>query len=223
MHRLMIQTPRVSICGPLVCWVRLLFLSVVLSFAGVTGAWGALENPAPNTAVSGIGVISGVECDAQTVTIQIDDLAPLEAAYGTGRNDTMAACGDTDNGFGLLFNWNLLASGSHIVRAFADGTLISQHRVTVVPLGEEFRTDLSGQYEVSDFPGVGESVQVIWQQEAQNFLIRGDLTASGGDGGSLPRILEIPPAGSFQSGLGVISGVVCDALTVTTRSMPCCR
>ena len=187
MHRFFIRTCRVSICGPFVCLVRLLLLSVLLSFAGVTGAWGALENPAPNTTVSGIGVISGVECDAQTVTIQIDNLAPLEAAYGTGRNDTLDACGDTDNGFGLLFNWNLLASGSHIVRAFADSALISQHRVTVVPLGEEFRTDLSVQYEVSDFPGAGQSVQVIWQQAAQNFLIRGDLTANGGDGGGFCR------------------------------------
>ena len=188
------------ICAPLASLVRRLLLSVLLSFAGVAGAWGALENPAANSVVSGIGVISGVECDAQTVTIQIDDFAPFEAAYGTSRNDTQDTCGDTDNGFGLLFNWNILESGSHIVRAFADGELISQHRVTVVPLGEEFRTDLSGEYEVSDFPGVGQSVLVIWQQEAQNFFIRSDATASAGSGGSAPAVLEYQRRDHFRVG-----------------------
>ena len=33
---------------------------------------------------------------------------PQEAAYGTARLDTAGVCGDSDNGFGLLFNWNLL-------------------------------------------------------------------------------------------------------------------
>ena len=33
---------------------------------------------------------------------------PYEATYGTERLDTVPVCGDTDNGFGLLFNWNNL-------------------------------------------------------------------------------------------------------------------
>ncbi len=123
------------ICAPLASLVRRLLLSVLLSFAGVTGAWGALENPAANSVVSGIGVISGVECDAQTVTIQIDDFAPFEAAYGTSRNDTEDTCGDTDNGFGLLFNWNLVGDGAHEIVVRADGVEFARVTFVVTTLG----------------------------------------------------------------------------------------
>ena len=68
---------------------------------------GYLENPGAASFQSGIGLISGWTCDAEAVEIVLNG-EPQEAAYGTARLDTEAVCGDSDNGFGLLFNWNLL-------------------------------------------------------------------------------------------------------------------
>ena len=72
---------------------------------------GYLENPGPASFQSGIGVISGWVCAAETVEIVIEtessDTRRLAAAYGTERADTARRadgtrlCGDTDNGFGL--------------------------------------------------------------------------------------------------------------------------
>jgi len=73
----------------------------------------------PASFQSGIGVISGWVCEADTVEIELNGV-PHEAAYGTERVDTQGACGDTDNGFGLLFNWNLLGDGEYVVIATVD-------------------------------------------------------------------------------------------------------
>ena len=88
--------------------------------AGLPGV-GMLENPGPNSFQSGIGVISGWVCEADMVEIAIGAFASQAAAYGTERLDTEDICGDTDNGFGLLFNWNLLGDGEHEVVAVVDG------------------------------------------------------------------------------------------------------
>ena len=89
---------------------------------------GYLENPGPNSFQSGIGLISGWTCDAEAVEIVLNG-EPQPAAYGTARLDTEAMCGDTDNGFGLLFNWNLLGDGEHEVVALVDG--VELDRATV--------------------------------------------------------------------------------------------
>ena len=90
-----------------------------------------LENPAPNSFQSGISVISGWACNAERIEIAFNDGPPQEAAYGTSRGDTQATCGDTDNGFGLLFNWNLLGDGIHTVQALADGVEFASLTVIV--------------------------------------------------------------------------------------------
>jgi hypothetical protein len=71
----------------------------------------ALENPQAGSFQSGIGVISGWTCTANVVEIVIDNASPLPAGYGTTRGDTSAVCGDANNGFGLLWNWNLSGPG----------------------------------------------------------------------------------------------------------------
>ena len=77
---------------------------------------GYLENPGPNSFQSGIGVLSGWVCDAEEVEIEMEtesgETERLVAGYGTERADTEEMCGDTDNGFGLLFNWNRLRMGN---------------------------------------------------------------------------------------------------------------
>ncbi len=84
-------------------------------------AQAVLENPAPDSAQSGVGVISGWACEANRIEIQFNDRPPQAAAYGTSRPDTQGVCGDSNNGFGLLFNWNRLDDGLHTVRALLDG------------------------------------------------------------------------------------------------------
>ena len=59
-------------------------------------------------------------CEGAEVIIELNG-EPQPAAYGTERLDTLEMCGDTANGFGLLFNWNLLGEGEHEVVAYVDG------------------------------------------------------------------------------------------------------
>ncbi len=85
--------------------------------------------------------------------------------------DTLDVCGDTDNGFGLLFNWNLLGDGAHAVIATVDGTELARTTVRVTTLGEEFVRDAVGECTVTDFPHPGETVTLTWQESSQNFVI----------------------------------------------------
>ncbi len=89
-------------------------------------AQGALENPQPDAFESGIGIISGWHCVGPKVEIEF--LTPtnfpngktlFDAAYGTFRGDTQSICGDTNNGFAMLINFNNLGQGTHTLRAFA--------------------------------------------------------------------------------------------------------
>ena len=80
---------------------------------------GVLENPAPASFQSGLGVISGWVCAAEAVEIELNGQRQ-PAAIGTARADTAPTCGHSATGFGLLFNWNLLGDGEHEVVAFVD-------------------------------------------------------------------------------------------------------
>ena len=137
--------------------------------AGTAGV-GFLENPGPNSFQSGIGVISGWVCAADTVMIEFNGEAQ-PAGYGTERLDTEEVCGDTDNGFGLLFNWNLLGAGEHTVIAYVDGAELGRATVRVTTLGHEFLRGAEGECVVDDFPMPGETVRVEWQQNSQNFVM----------------------------------------------------
>ena len=176
---------------------------------------GYLENPGTAATQSGIGVISGWVCEAAVVEIELNGV-PQEAAYGTERLDTEAVCGDTDNGFGLLFNWNLLGDGVHEVVAFVDGVELTRTTVTVTTLGMEFLRDVTGTCEATDFPLAGEHVTLVWQQAQQNFAIADGEAPRGADRAGAIEVgyLENPGPNSFQSGIGVISGWVCEAETV---------
>ena len=105
---------------------------------------GNLENPGADSFQSGLGVISGWVCAADEVEIELNGM-PQAAAYGTERSDTEETCGDTDNGFGLLFNWNLLGDGEHEVVALVDGVELSRTTVTVTTLGEGVRAGRCGR------------------------------------------------------------------------------
>ena len=132
---------------------------------------GILGNPGMDSFQSGIGLISGWVCDAEEVEIELNG-EKQAAAYGTERRDTMQTCGDIDNGFGLLFNYNLLGNGEHEVVAYADNVEFGRATFTVTTLGEEFVRDVSpATCIVPDWPGDEESVTLEWQQNSQNFVI----------------------------------------------------
>ena len=180
----------------------------------VTFVRGYLENPGPASFQSGVGVLSGWVCAAETVEIEIGNTGRQAAAYGTERLDTQDRCGDTDNGFGLLFNWNLLGAGEHEVVAFVDDVELGRATVTVTTLGEEFVRDVTGECVAADFPSPGQEVTLAWQQTSQNFVMAGEIAPSGDNAagtGALVGYLENPGRNSFQSGVGVISGWVCEA------------
>ncbi len=179
----------------------------------ITLVQGTLENPGADSFQSGVGVLSGWVCEAAVVELELNGI-PQEAAYGTERLDTAGVCGDTDNGFGLLFNWNLLGDGEHTVVAWVDGAELGRASVTVTILGAEFLRGVTGTCEAGDFPTLGERVTLVWQQNSQNFVIAGGSPPAGATTGrtsALMGFLENPGPNSFQSGVGVLSGWVCDA------------
>ena len=199
---------------------------VVIALQGQGGATGAytlqvtfvpgfLENPGANSFQSGIGLISGWTCDADEVEIVLNG-EPQEAAYGTARLDTEAVCGDTDNGFGLLFNWNLLGDGEHEVVALVDGVELDRATVTVTTLGAEFLRDVTGRCTATDFPTGDETVTLAWQQTQQNFVIAEGAAPTGANRVGTPGVgyLENPGPNSFQSGIGVLSGWACEGTEV---------
>ena len=109
-------------------------------------------------------------CAAEAVEIEIlpttGEPVHLEAAYGTERPDTdtlpdgTVVCGDTDNGFGLLVNWNEFGAGEHAVVAWVDGAELGRATVTVtrVEEAEPFVRGLVGTCVVADFPTPGQTV-----------------------------------------------------------------
>ena len=173
-----------------------------------------LENPSSASFQSGIGVISGWACNAQAIVIELNGV-PYRAGYGTTRPDTQERCGDTDNGFSLLWNWNNLGAGTHTVRALIDGQEFANTTVRVTTLGEEpFPRGWSGTFDLPDFPAAGETTVVRWEESLQNFVITDGQPNPGGGYNrvaGVKAILGNPSLGSAQSGVGVISGWACEA------------
>lgn len=161
--------PRASALAHLLCFAGA--FAALSAGSSARAALGVLENPADGSYASGVGLVSGWVCDASSVSVVVDGSHVLEASYGTARGDTAAVCGDTDNGFGVLLNMNLLGDGTHVARAYADGSLFGMATFEVTTLGVPFLRGASGRYRLPDFPEVGQSVTVRWLQESQNFII----------------------------------------------------
>jgi len=137
-------------------------------YPSVVAPVGVLENP--RATVSGVSTASGWVCNAAQVSFLIDGSFIL-AAYGTSRNDTIGVCGDANNGYSLLINWNVLGAGLHLIIAYADGVEFARTTFTVATLGTEFLTGASGTYILPNF--AGRNVIVRWQESLQNFGIIG--------------------------------------------------
>lgn len=131
---------------------------------------GVLESPRQGGTGSGIITIFGWVCNAIQVELRIDG-SPIQAVYGSSREDTRSTCGDANNGFSLLFNLNILGDGPRTIVAYADGAEFARATFTVVTLGAEFLTGVSGTYVLPNF--AGRNVIIQWQESLQNFGIIG--------------------------------------------------
>lgn len=137
----------------------------------------ALDSPVDGAVVSGHGVIYGWFCKADRVDVWIRPVGTkgwphkFEVPYGAARADTESACGDTDNGFGLAINWNMLGDGEHEVLLGSNNRDRERVFVVVTTLGEEFASDLSGTCKVRNFPDPGDRTTLEWQESIQNFAI----------------------------------------------------
>jgi hypothetical protein len=110
-------------------------------------------------------------CDATQVDVVINNTATVRTAYGTERGDTNSVCGDINNGFGLLINWNLLGDGVHTIRTLADGVEFGSATFTVTTLGEEFLPGIESRTTLENFPESGTDITLEWQESLQNFVI----------------------------------------------------
>ena len=131
---------------------------------------GALENPGNRSFKSGIGVVSGWVCNATRVEVAIGNTR-IPVVYGTSRGDTASVCGDTNNGFVTLVNWNLLGEGVHTMRLVVDGVAIGLSKFKVTTFRQEFLRGASGEYSLLDFPRAGSRAVIEWEQSSQNFVI----------------------------------------------------
>lgn len=164
------------------------YLAVATGLLACQIANAGLESPANGETKSGIGLIRGWVCDANEISISINNKQPVTIAYKNPRGDTSGACGDTDNGFETLWNWNNLGDGQHTITAYADGTAIGTSTFNVVTLGlinsegEDitYVRDLSASYALAGFPEAGKSTELSWSEKDQNFIIS-DVSTSAGD------------------------------------------
>ncbi|MCY4386966.1 MAG: matrixin family metalloprotease [Desulfurellaceae bacterium] len=166
------------------------------SSGGGSGNRGTLENPGLGAFKSGVGVISGWVCDATRVEVEIAG-SRLTAAYGTDRADTRAACGDTDNGFAILVNWNIFGAGSHTARLLVDGTEFARSTFQVTTFGQEVLQGARKTVTVRDFPRTGSIAVLEWEESSQNFVIR-EVRLTG----SQPRLNDLLGTWEFEYILG---------------------
>ena len=158
------------------CFSRPLLVNLIVTILGFVQprfleAQAMFENPAPDSFQSGIGVINGWACHATQILIEINGVEPLLAAYGTEREDTRGVCGDVDNGFGLLVNWNNLGDGRHTLHALADGQEFGRATFTVTSLGTDFLRGAKRRFTLFGFPQAGTELSLLWQESLQNFVV----------------------------------------------------
>jgi len=135
-------------------------------------AKGVLENPVAGDTVSGVGLISGWNCDAQRIELEVDGGPRFLAPSGTSRLDTAATCGGkSSTGFGYLVGWGNFGIGSHTLVVYGDGVEFARSTFTVLDYGA-FLTGLQRTVRVDHFPFYGQSVVLDWRESTQSFAAK---------------------------------------------------
>lgn len=186
---------------------------------------GVLENPGTGQHYSGIGVISGWHCLGGRLTVSFNGDEPIPLAYGSNRRDTRHGCGGfEDTGFGSIYNWALLGAGTHTAVAYRDGVEFARSTFTVgtTVAGDEYLEGVSSRKSVRDFPRLGETTELVWNENTQHFEIRSWQPAHQSSTyrplqAAPDAALENPAAGQTYSGIGIISGWKCSAVDLTAR------
>ena len=151
---------------------KLLLLIAALAAYQTVYAEGALEIPQPDSSQSGISVVSGWHCDAKVIEVEFDGGQRMPVAYGTTRNDTQGPCGDTNNGFSLLWAYGLLGTGNHTVVAYADGVEFGRATFWVTDIAnKDFLRGKRSAKRVYGFPELNYDLILRWQEANQNFVI----------------------------------------------------
>ncbi len=134
-----------------------------------------LEIPGNGAKLSGVSVISGWKCEAEgDLTIVFnDDGKHIPLLYGTERTDVLnaGACDSADVGFVAIWNWGNLGDGEHTAVAYDNGVPFAESTFTVTTPGTGFLTGASKQVTVEDFPMLGDSMVLEWNQGTQHFEI----------------------------------------------------
>jgi hypothetical protein len=119
--------------------------------------------------MSGIGLVFGWKCMGGTLTAVFDGIYTLAVPYGSSRDDTKTQCGDADNGFGLLVNYNLLGDGQHMVELFDNGVKFAEATFAVSTFGGEETLLGASRTLTTGFGGCRTTLS--WQESQQNFVI----------------------------------------------------
>ncbi len=143
------------------------------------------EIPSEGSFESGIGLIQGWVCNAESVEVSIDGGPRVRVGYGIPRPDTAGSCGgEVNNGYAIAYNWNPIGDGDHTLQAFADGVEFANVNFTVTTLGAAYLVGLNGEYTLPDFPKAGDQVTIRWSGADQNFVIVDYVPGEGDQGGT---------------------------------------
>jgi hypothetical protein len=190
---------------------------VTANFAATNNRY-QLDSPVNGSFESGIGVVHGWVCEAEQVSVRVDDRAPFAMAYGAERADSQDVCSDTANGFAAAINWADYGDGEHTLSLLADGQPLTEARVTVTTLGKPFLTGLSAATTVADFPALALSTPLAWSEPHQNFVVSTASAAAAGaalvTSATSQSHWESPLAGGVESGQALIRGWTCAAGTI---------
>lgn len=135
----------------------------------------SLGTPNPGSVVSGANVILGWHCDSKDIEIFIDGVSQGKAGAGTTILSMAAPdrCGHSDVGWAMLYNFNNLTPGQHVVTAAADGLPFASNTFYALRLDgvHSWLEGLNKQLIVHDFPYPGLNSTLTWYQSYQNFVI----------------------------------------------------
>ncbi len=161
---------------------RTILIIAAVFLASVAHA-ATLGIPGPGTTQSGVGVISGWKCRANgRLTIRFDGGSAVPLVYGSEREDTRRACGDTNNGFVAIWNWAKLDDGRHTAVVYDNGVEFDRATFTVVTTGVDFLRGVTGSGTAT--LSNGQRATLEWSEASQSFVAT-DFTASSGSGSGL--------------------------------------